>query len=402
MSQLTNRMSIAYWQKDGLEIYHLVDGKPVKYAAGTPDKIKPLREYFGKKVLIVGKDLLLHQRKKYPPAPEEKIMKAVALEIGEIFPLQKPAFQCRIFKSFSSYSIVDIWAWESDQYDRIREIFPFGFVIPEDLLYAVAEPEIKIFRYRGMAHMLAHADGKFLAGASYPEASFSLEDAQRFINSLEQFDLQLRRVVIFGKLPFSSEKIIPTDLVGVNRPMVVNAPEGNYPACLDYIAGADLRTFKVSDVYRLWEKKDLFLRIAIYILLGYTAFLYLTLRNYDRSIDEIGKKMSVLNNTSREASRSGDDYSDVYNEINKKLAASPTPLKIMNTLAQNLPQGSFINRMVLSENHIDISVSSKEPLVVFKMLGNAPGISKVSIKGAPVRNRNTSLYEFNMTIELAP
>lgn len=399
--KLTNKISVAYWQKAGLEIYHLVDKKPVKYASGSIDKIKPLRGQFGKKVLIVGRELLLHHRKKYPPAPEEKIIKAVALEIGEIFPLQKPAFQCRIFKSFGTYTVVDIWAWESDQYDRIKEVFPFGFVVPEDLAFTVFEPEVKILHYQGLTHILAHAEGKFLAGASYPDGSFDQEDALRFLKSLEQFDLNIRRIMIFGKLPFPIEKILESDQAGANMPMIIKAPDVSYPICLDYVSGLDLKAFKVRGANRLWGKKDLLLRICIYLFLGYAALLYLTLRNYDYTIDEISKKTSAINNAGKEVSQSGDDYSDVYNEINKKLFANYAPLKVVNMLAQTLPPGTFINRMVLNDNHIEISVSSKEPLAVFKKLGNAPGVNKISIKGPPVKNRQTFFYEFNMSIELS-
>ena len=73
----------------------------------------------------------------------------------------------------------------------------------------------------------------------------------------------------------------------------------------------------------------------------------------------------------------------------------------MDILARRLPHGSFINRMVLSENNAEISVSSKEPLAVLRTLGDAEEIKKVAFKGPPVRNRNTSLYEFNMTVELS-
>jgi hypothetical protein len=402
MHKLTSKISAAYWRKDGLEIYNLVDKKPVKYASGDIDQIKPFRDQFGKKVLIVGRNLLLHHRKKYPPAPEKKIVKAVALEIGEIFPLQKPAFQCRIFKSFNTYTVVDIWAWETDPYDRIRKVFPFNFVVPEDLIYNGAEPEIKIFHDRGITHMLAHANGKFLAGASYPDGNFDQENAQRFINSLEQFDLNMRRVTIFGKLPFPIEKILDSDPADSKKPMIIRAGEMSYPVCLNYVSELDLKAFKVSGVYpSFWEKKDLFLRLCIYILLGYAALLFMTLRNYDNAVDEISKRISAMNNAAKEVSQSSEDYSDVYNDVNKKLLTKSTPLKVMNMLAQALPAGTFINRMVLNENHIEISVSSKEPLTVFKMLGNAPGVNKVSIKGPPAKPKNTSLYQFNMTVELS-
>lgn len=401
MFQMMNKMAVAYWQKDGLEIYHFEDMKPVKYASGGLDSIKPFRGQFGKKILIVGRELMLHHRKKYPPSSEEKILKAVALEIGEIFPLQKPAFYCRIFQSFSTSTIVDIWAWESEQYERIREVFPFGFVIPEDLTYAVAEPEIKIIQCRGVIHILAHAGGEFLAGASYPGGGFLEEDAQRFISSIEYFNINISKIVIFGELPFAAEKILQADQVGSSRPVIIHAADVNFPVCLSYISALDLKPFKVAGSHRLWEKRDLLLRICLYLLLGYAAMLFMTLKNYDQAIDKINKRMATLNTTNQEVSRGGDDYSDIYDEIKKKQTAGARPLAVMNMLAQSLPQGTYINRMILTDNQVEVFVASKEPLAVLKILGNIPGVNKISIKGAPVRNRNTSLYQFNMIIEFS-
>ena len=56
-------MLVAYWHKDGLEIYRYVDEKPVKYTSGSLDKIKPVKGMFGKKVLIVSRELLLIQER---------------------------------------------------------------------------------------------------------------------------------------------------------------------------------------------------------------------------------------------------------------------------------------------------------------------------------------------------
>ncbi len=78
---------VAYWHKDGLDVYRSADKKPVKLASGSLDKLKPIRAVFDKKVLIVGRELLLHIKKRYPPAPKEKLTRAVGLEIRELFPI---------------------------------------------------------------------------------------------------------------------------------------------------------------------------------------------------------------------------------------------------------------------------------------------------------------------------
>jgi len=394
---------VAYWHRDGLDVYRLVDNKPVKYASGSLDKLEPFRVGLSKKILIVGRELLLHARKKYPPATEEKLLKAVALEIGDIFPISKPAFYCRTFQSFSTYTVVDIWAWDSEQYSRIKEVFPFNYVVPEDLAFDLADSHLKIFQYRGMTNLLAHAEGKFLASASYPVSGFHKEDVKRFLQSLGQFETEIKKINIYGILPFQIDKTIIHRQESAPSPMIINVGERDYPVCLDNVAGLDLKKFKVKRDYLLWKRKDLIFRVAVYCVLGYAFMLYLTLRNYDQGLNETQARLSSVNKemSGMVDSSAGEDYSSLVQEVNEKLSASRSPLGAMAILARRLPQGSFINRMVLSENNVEISVSSKEPLAVLRTLGEAEEIKKVVFKGPPVRNRNTSLYEFNMAVEFS-
>lgn len=384
---------VAYWHNDGLEIYRIADKKPVKYASGALDKLEPIKGGLGKKILIVSRELLLHTRKRYPPATEEKLFKAVALEVGDMFPLSAPAFHCRVFQSFNTYTVVDIWAWESEQYNRLKEIFPFNHVVPEDLAFASADHEVKVFQHGETTSMLAYADGTFLAGASYPASGFNREDVKRFLHSLDQSGAEIKKIKIYGSLPLT-----------LNDMMEVSRVDGrDYPPCLDEIENLALSRFKIKgDYYRLWEKKDIIFRIAVYLILGYALMLYLTLRNYDRTADEIRQKVAVMD---REAARLStgqkvEDYSAVIREVNVKLNATQSPLKVMNMLARRVPEGSSINKMVLNENNLEVTISSKDPISVIKALGDAKEIKKVSLKGAPVKDRATSTYNFSVIMEL--
>jgi hypothetical protein len=384
---------VAYWHKDGLEVFRITDKKAVKYASGTLDKLEPIKGGLGKKILIVSRELLLHARKRYPPATEEKLLKAVALEIGDIFPLSNPAFHCRVFQSFNTYTVVDIWAWDSEQYNRLEEVFPFNYVVPEDLAFASADPEVKVFQHGETTNMLAYADGTFLAGASYPASGFSREDVKRFLHSLDQSGAEIKKIKIYGSLPLT-----------LNDMMEVSRVDGrDYPPCLDEIESLDLSRFKIKgDYYRLWEKKDLIFRIAIYLILGYILMQYLTLRNYDRTADEIRQKMAVMDTKAArlDTGQKVEDYSTVIKEVNEKLNATHSPLKVMNMLARTVPEGSFVNKIVLNENRIEASVSTKDPISLVKALGDAKEIKKVSLKGAPVKDRATHSYNFVIMMEL--
>jgi hypothetical protein len=364
----------AYWHRNGLEVFGMTDQKPVKYASGSLDQLEPVKRVFGKKILIVSRERCLHVRKKYPPAPEEKLYKAVALELGELFPFSKPANYCHVFQTYSTYTIVDIWAWECDDYTRIREVFPFNYVVPEDLAFGdTATTEVKIFQYGGATSMVAHADGMFLAGASYPDDQFGEEDVERFLHSLEPFGTERKRIKIYGDLPLTLKGI----------PELSRAARPDYPPCLDDMETLDLRTFKVKgDHGHLWEKKDFLFRIAIYLVLGYCLMLYLTLNHYDRMADQIRQKTALMDKTAVSLDKKiVKDDTPVIREANEKMNAAHPPLAVMNMLARRLPEGTSINRLALSENTVELTMLSSDPLAVLKILSEAQEINKVSLKG---------------------
>jgi len=388
-------MLVAYWHKDGLEIYRYVDEKPVKYTSGSLDKIKPVKGMFGKKVLIVSRELLLHTRKRYPPAPKEKLTKAVGLEIGDIFPILKPAFHCRVYESSNTYTTLDIWAWDSEQYAQVKKIFPFNYIVPEDLAYSSDVPEVKVFQYRGMTHFLAHSGDQFLSGASYPDGTVDEKEMERFLSGIGRRQEDIKRIKVFGALPFQLKEVRGLE---ISRVM-----QGDHPLCMDYLSTLSLNEFKVKGNHRLSLKADLLCRVAIYLILGYGLMLYLTGKNYDQVASEIRQRINAI-----DAKRSPisvgqkiEDYSEIIKEINEKLSTRHAPLKVMDLLAQSLPVGTFITRMVLNDNRLEVSVSSKDPLSVVKALGGAEGIKTVRLKGAPLKDATTGSYNFSVTIDFS-
>lgn len=388
-------MMVAYWHKDGLEVYRYVDKKLVKKASGSLNELKPIKGILGKKVLIVGRELLLYTRKRYPPAPKEKLIKAVGLEIGDIFPISKPAFHCRVYESSTTYTTMDIWAWESQQYARLREIFPFNYIIPEDLAYFSDVPEVKVFQYRGMANILAHSGDRFLGGASYPDAGFDEKDVERFLFGLGRYRSDIKQIKVYGAVPFQFKD--------AGMPEISRVAQGDHPPCIDYLAGLNLNEFKVKGAIHLSSKIDLLCRILIYLILGYGMMLYFTARNYDQVTGEIRKKINSIDTriSHREAGETVTDYSEVVREVNEKLSTRQSPLKVMEMIAGRLPPGSFVIRMVLNENNLEVTASSKDPISVVKALGGAEGVKAARLKGAPGRDAATGSYNFNVTVELS-
>jgi hypothetical protein len=385
---------VAYWHKDGIDIYRFVDKKPVKQASGSLDELKPIRGVLDKKVLIVGRELLFHTRKRYPPASIKNLTRAVGLEIGGLFPISKPAFHCRVFESSTTFTTLDIWAWESEPYRRLREVFPFNFVMPEDLIYSSDVPEVKVFQYRGMTNILVHSGDRFLGSASYSDSGIDEKEMERFLSGLGRDRADIKRMKLYGSLPFQ--------LKDVGIPEILKVAQGEYPLSMDYLSTLKLNEFKVKGEIHLSSKINLLCRIAIYLILGYGLMLYLTGRNYDQAAGEIRQKIRAIDEkmSHGETGKKIEDYSDIAKEVNEKLSKRGSPLKVMEIFAQSLPMGSFVNRMVFNENTLEVSLSSKEPITVVKALGEAEGIKAVRLKGAPVKDAATGSYNFIVTVEL--
>jgi hypothetical protein len=388
-------MMVAYWHKDGLDVYQYVDKKLVKKASGSLDKLKPIRGVLDKKVLIVGREILLYTRKRYPPAPKEKLTKAVGLEIGDIFPISKPAFHCRVYDSSTTYTTLDIWAWGNEQYARLREIFPFNYIIPEDLAYFSDVPEVRIFQYKGMVNILAHSGDRFLGGASYPDSGINEKEVERFLSGLGKYGSDIKRIKVYGQIQLQFKE---TKIPGISRVAI-----GDYSPCMDYVSSLNLNEFKVKGDYHLSSKIYLLSRIFVYFILGYGTMLYFSVRNYEQAAGEIRKKINSIDAkmSNKGAGQTVTDYSEVVREVNERLSKRYSPLRVMDMIAGKLPPGSLVIRMVLNENNLEITASSKDPLSVVKALGSTEGIKTARLKGAPVMDMATRFYNFVIMMELS-
>ena len=391
-------MLAAYWHKDGMDIYRYDEDKPVLYATGRLDQLHPIKAHLNKMILIVGRDLLMHIRKRYPLAPIAKLTKAVALEIKDLLPLSNPAYYCSIAKNYSTYADVDIWGWEAALYEQVHAVFPYQYVVPEDLVFSAADAQVRIFPNRDRITMLAHAGGRFLDGVSYPVAGFNETELSRFLFNLNQSGEGLKRLTIFGLSSFQPSGLSPLEIMRMpDRPIL---------PCMGELPAMDLQVFKVkSDLIGFLPGIDpkLMLRVGLYLVLGYLLLLSVTWLSYKQATDVLKSKIKEINQKIAVADQGlgQEDYSSVIQEINAKLKTGRLPIKVMNLLARLLPEETFINKITWNENRFELSVASKEPISVLKALSSDAGIKKVSIKGVPHKNVSKGFYTFTMTMELS-
>ncbi len=383
-------MFIGYWHKEGLEIYRIAEGKVIKFASGRVDTLKPVKS-FGKIVLIVGREILLHTRKKFPPASDDDLKKVVRLEIGEMFPIKNPSFFLTIFERTEAYTLADIWAWGSSGYDNLKRVLPFTHVLPEDMAFISEEPEISAvsgaLSGTGVSHLLAHSKKGFLGVSSF-RGGVSRSHIEMLLKTISRHADEFKRVNLYG-----AEAV--ADMNDFGLPVVKKETRG-YPACIDNLSRLDLKQFNVRTEPAIMEYVDVGMRSVIYLLVAYGLSLILAGIHYDSAINELKMKSAKLTaGMSAMAPAQKKNYEEVADEFKEKMKNRRYPLPVMDFLAENLPDKSFVTRMLLNETTIELTVVSNNPLGVVKAMGKAEGVNTVKLKGSPAKN-----FPFYLTVEL--
>ncbi len=382
-------MYAAYWHKNGLEIYRLSGNRVEKIAAGAATELQPFKG-LGKKLLIVSNSNSLHLRKRYPAIAEKDLKKAVGNEIEELFPIPTPSFHCEIFEKEKMYTLVDIWAWDAAEAERIKEVFNFAYVVPEELAYVSGQPEIILYRDSEITAVAAYAEGKFLGSTSFA-GSVTLERLSLFIRGLGQYATALKTLKVYG--PLLSD-LRPETLE------VIQEPKTEHPLCLDRINDINLKEFRAHTT-QVSAGIDIALRAAVYIALAYAIGLFLTVRNYDSALDALSQKHAELAKELAGApTEIKKDHSEALPELEKKLQSRVSPLDVMEVLADRLPPRSFLSRLVVNERSAEASISSKDPLDVINAISKARGIKSVKLRGAPTKDGQSDFYNFLLEIGL--
>lgn len=398
-------MFIGYRRKSGLEIYRLtsrkglgsfakpgsLEGKISMFASGTVDTLAPVKS-FGKLVLVVGRDLLLHTRKKFPPASAADLKKAVGLQIGEMFPLKNPSFFLSVFERAEAYTLVDIWAWDSSDYDDLKAVFPFTHVLPEDMAFVSDEPEISVLSGADGSHLVAHSQRGFLGMASF-RGSVGRGHIEKLLKAVGRYSGDLKRVNLYAEAGAAA------DIEDAGLPVVRKESRG-HPACLENLSRLDLKQFSVRTGPAALQYVDIGMRSIIYLLVAYSLSLAVAGMHYDAAGNEIKARTAKLAmNMSNIISDQNRGYAEAGDEMKEKLRNWRSPLQVMDLLVKNLPDNSYLTRMVLNETTLELTVASNAPLEVVKALGKAEGVGTVKLKGSIVKN-DKGLNTFYLVVDL--
>jgi len=380
-------MLVCYLTKDEAKFYQI---KGDKISEISPGAFK-LTKYLQKRVLVISRELLFYTRRSYPPIPLKKLKDALKVEVQDFFPLPKASYTFKIFEATEKFTLVDLWAWSKDEEERVEKIFPFQYVIPEDLLLVDEDTALKIYKQRNIYHLIAYVKGKFLGSLSV--ADLTQKDVELFLTGLMPYSREIKKILIYGDMlkDFSQDKTI------------LRYSERLYPVSLEGLSKINLKEFKVRRALPL--KIAPLLRLPIYLLLGYGVYLYATLQNYEKAIKELKTKISKLDRELayfEDRTAPSKDYSALISALNNKTSQVVSGLTVLNELAKTLPIGCTVNRLVLNEKRLELALTFEDPVEVIELLERSNMVKSVKLEGPPIKKTGAKLYDFRLTIELKP
>lgn len=386
-------MQAAYWHKNGIEIYRLSGDVVEKIASGTMEELKPINA-FGKNPLIVGREIALHTRKRYPSISDRDLEKAIRTELDDLFPLANASFCFRIFEKTEIYSLVDIWAWDSAVAERIRGLFNFSHIIPEDLALVTEKSEVLLQGFADMVYVTAYSNGRFLGASSFA-GSVNAGELGLFIKSLGISSSEINTLRVYGP------KAVDIELQGME---LIKDNGKAWPGCLDNINRLELNVFKVR---KAWQQHTIgleaALRVSVYLMLGYALALALSVTNYGSAMNALDREIKALSEKTAASvkTKEGEDYSEALSEMKEKTKLTLSPLDVMNLFAANLPEKSFLKRLSINERKVIIDVSSQEPLNVIGALSRLKEIKSLKLRGSLAKDLRTGNYNpFTVEVEL--
>jgi len=391
-----SKSQAAYLGEKGVEIYQMAgQGKAELIYSGSLDGLKPISGGIQRRILILGRSKVIRIRKQYPPMKMDKILRAVEMEAPALFPMVNCSFHCKIMETYPTHVILDIWAWEREPLESLRKSFAFGYVIPEDLSFLSSPSGIYIYPYGSMIHVIACGEGRFMDAASYPVAGFSKVDLELFLTGLADSFSLIKEIRFYGDTSVD----VPSAFISC----VKNIQRFDSPPFLQAVEGISIKPFRLKNGTGVLNiNRELLLRLAIYSVLAYGLMLYLTLNNYDRALLDLKNKFMMADKEINLLSAGGafQGEQEAITDFEARMKETVPPLKILDVLATALPEESYLKSLVFNNGILEMTVSAHDPLMVIKKLSHSERIGKVSLKGSPMKETSTGIYNFAVSVEI--
>ncbi len=306
---------------------------------------------FISKIGVISHNDLVFLKKRYP-LQAKKFLKQILLEdLHTLFPPEKYEFYYQIIQEYPSEIEVNLWIYEKALKERLSQESCSAFLL-EPLAYTFKEPTIVFFKDKNFVFIYSQ-EGKILNYSNFP------------LLNRENLNIVLKgskphpdtKWIIYGDLDPILKDFLPENMKVEVRE---NPP---YPIFLDFINLKKIKPFSLKSFE--FSKIDVafLLRIVIYLFLGVSLNYYLSIKAYEREISEIEKKIKTLTNTVKNPSNT-----PVEAELLKLRQKKQDPLYILNSLANLLPQNTNIIKFSLSEETLELSLSTPDPLLILNNL----------------------------------
>lgn len=387
----------AYWGDKGVDIYQVADkGHTELLYSGSTEGLKKEGSGWQRRILILGRGNTIRLRKRYPPMNVKKLQSAIEIEAPDIFPMKNSSFHCRIAETDSTHIIANIWAWEREETDKLQTSFPFQYVIPEELAFLASPSGVYIYAIGSIVQVIAAGGGRFLDAASFPATAFSATDMALFLAGLADNISSIGEIRFYGNIKAD----VPPEFSSIVKKIAAERT----PPFLEALRNASLKPFKRERrLFPQFVNANTLLRFAVYGILAYGLMLFFTLHNYDKAIAGLRNKSLALDKEigALDADQSRPEE-DIFRDIEARKLETVAPLKVLGVLAAELPEETCVKGLTLNQGMIEATISSRDPMALLKKLSGSRQISKISLKGSPVKDSVSGIYNSNFSLEIKP
>jgi hypothetical protein len=362
----------------GHEVYEI--GKPAAGAWHSAISVGVGR-FTQRNVLVLGRDLTYHVRQKYPPASNKALAGIVANHMAELFPmLSSPGFAWKVFQRHKNYTLADIWAWDKTLVEDFRAQHGLDYVVPEDMLFSSALPQVTIYGRGLNVFLVAHGPAGFI-GAATVAGALTARHMALFMKSLGRMESEIRKV----------ENLIEEV-----------APPGTrtYPPPIDRLPGFKLSPFRTAPIYASVDMGLVF-RAALYAVASYVFAVYLSIWHYDGAItrlkEDTGRMDEKINLMMK--SGSGSAAYKQYKKLVRHVRTAPSPFDALEILVLSLPPNSHMGHFAMDGNNVGFFMVTKTPSEAINNIRSNSKVESVEIS-EPFSRDNQGRYGFRLVFNM--
>lgn len=327
---------------------------------------------------VISYKNLVFIKKIYPKTVKKHLKRVLKEEIESLFPGDNYSFFYQIVSETDTQLEICIWTYESKIKDELINS-GCSYIIPEPLIFSFEEPTVLIYKTIDFYLFIYSIKGKILNFLA--SKGLSKETLTIFLRGIGEIN-SIRWIA------YIQENINDFFDENIN---IEYRELSDYPLFLDFIREPRLKDFRIKRLNLEKIEPYFFIRILIYIIIALSLSLHMSNKTYDEKIAEIEKRLNQL--------RSGIGGSNemlIINKINEVRQKKQNIPYIINTLSNLLPQGSFIRRLSINEDSMDIFISTNEPLIVLNNFNFEHCFTSVKLS-SPI---NKEEGKFNMELKI--